>query len=88
MEPTLLPRLIRLGRDRLSERGVRSAEKMVSPLSWFTSMDCAAVAAHMERSFVSDFHTRAGEVSPDELEAAGDLVRTKYATAEWINRLP
>jgi lipoate-protein ligase A len=88
MEPTLLPRLIRVGRDRLSERGVRSAEKVVSPLSWFTSMDCAAVAAHMERSFASDFHTRAGEVSPDELEAARDLVRTKYATAEWINRLP
>jgi len=88
MDPTLLPRLIRLGRDRLSERGVRSAEKVVSPLSWFTSMDCAAVAAHMERSFASDFHTRAGEVSPDELEAARDLARTKYATAEWINRLP
>src|SRR5467141_2296808 len=45
MERTLLPRLIRLGRDRLSERGVRSAEKVVSPLSLFTSLGCAAVAA-------------------------------------------
>jgi hypothetical protein len=42
----------------------------------------------MERSFASDFHSRTGEVSADELEAARDLVRTKYATAEWINRLP
>jgi lipoate-protein ligase A len=88
MEPTLLPRLIRLGRDRLSGRGVRSAEKVVSPLSWFTSMDCAAVATHLARSFASDFHARAGEMAADELEAARDLVRTKYATAGWINRLP
>jgi lipoate-protein ligase A len=83
MEPTLLPR-----RMSLSGRGVRSAEKVVSPLSWFTSMDCAAVATHLARSFASDFHARAGEMAADELEAARDLVRTKYATAGWINRLP
>src|SRR2546427_1910768 len=69
MDPNLVPRLIRVGRDRLSERGVRSAEKSVSPLSWFTSMDCAGVARHMERSFASEFHVRKSEVSADELGA-------------------
>jgi lipoate-protein ligase A len=88
MEPALLPRLIRVGRDRLSDRGVRSAEKVVSPLSWFTSTDCPGVAKHMERSFGSDFHTRKSATTNDELEAASELVRTKYATAGWINRLP
>lgn len=88
MDTGLLPRLIRVGRDRLSERGVRSAEKTVSPLSWFTSMECADVARHMERSFASDFHAHEGEVSSSELESARDLVATKYATAGWINRLP
>lgn len=88
MDPSLLPKLIRMGRDRVSERGVRSADKEVSPLSWFTSMDCAGVASHMAGSFASDFHARGGEVASDELEAAHDLVRTKYATTGWINRLP
>jgi lipoate-protein ligase A len=88
MEPALLPRLIRVGRDRLSDRGVRSAEKVVSPLSWFTSTDCAGVAKHMERSFGTDFHARQGATTNEELEAASELVRTKYATAGWINRLP
>src|SRR5947209_11700022 len=73
MDPNLVPRLIRVGRDRLSERGVRSAEKSVSPLSWFTSMDCAGVARHMERSFASEFHVRKSEVSADELGAAREL---------------
>ena len=88
MDPAVLPRLIRVGRERLSERGVRSADKVVSPLSWFTSLDCAAVATHMETSFASDFRVRGGEVGTDELEAARGLVNTKYATAGWINRLP
>jgi lipoate-protein ligase A len=88
MDPNLVPRLIRVGRDRLSERGVRSAEKPVSPLAWFTSVDCAGVARHMERSFASEFRVHQSEVSEDELELASELESTKYATAGWINRLP
>ncbi len=88
MEAALLPRLIRVGRGRLSERGVRSADKPVSPLSWFTTMECAEVARHMERSFAADFGSRRDSVADEELEAAHALVTTKYATAGWINRLP
>jgi lipoate-protein ligase A len=88
MDAALLPRLIRIGRERLSERGVRSADKAVSPLSEFTSMRCAEVARHMERSFTAEFHARAGELSREELDAALELTKTKYATSDWINRLP
>jgi lipoate---protein ligase len=88
MDPALLPRLIRVGRERLSERGVRSADKAVSPLADFTSMDCAGVARHMERSFTAEFHAHAGEVSREELDAARELAKAKYATSGWINRLP
>src|SRR6266851_1634317 len=88
MDPALLPRLIRIGRERLAERGVRSAEKPVSPLSEFTSMDCAGVAHHMASSFTAEFHALDSEVSREELDAARELVRTKYATSGWVNRLP
>jgi len=88
MAPHLLPRLIRVGRKRLSERGVRSADKAVSPLSEFTSMDCAGVAHHMASSFTAEFHALDSEVSREELDAARELVRTKYATSGWVNRLP
>jgi lipoate-protein ligase A len=88
MAPDLLPTLIRIGRERLSERGVRSADKAVSPLSEFTSMDCAGVAHNMGRSFTAEFHALDSEVSREELDAARELVRTKYATSDWISRLP
>jgi lipoate-protein ligase A len=88
MDVSLVHRLIRVGRERLSERGARSADKEVSPLSWFTELDCAAATRHLEDSFQSTFRTTASTLAADELEAARRLVETKYATAAWINRLP
>src|SRR3989441_2859226 len=88
MDIDLLPRVVRIGRDRLSDRGVRSADKAVSPLSWFTVLSCAEVARHMEQSFSSEFRARMSELTSDELEAARELETTKYASASWVNRLP
>ena len=88
MDVSIVRQLIRVGRDRLSERGVRSAEKEVSPLSWFTSLDCQAVTEHMESSFRATFGARIGELREDEIAEARALVGSKYSTAAWINRLP
>jgi lipoate-protein ligase A len=88
MDVELLPRLIRIGRERVSERGVRSADKPVSPLSWFTSLTCAETTRHLERVFSDEFDARASELSADELKAAGELVAEKYGTPAWVNRLP
>jgi lipoate---protein ligase len=88
MDVSIVRRLIRIGREALSERGARSADKEVSPLSWFTELDSAAVTRHLERSFASTFTAAASALAPDEVSAAEELVRTKYSTAAWIERLP
>jgi lipoate---protein ligase len=88
MDVDLLPRLIRIGRSNISARGVRSAEKSVSPLSWFTDLSAADVARSMSDHFVHEFGAQETRLSADELERAQDLVTTKYATGAWINRLP
>jgi lipoate-protein ligase A len=88
MDVDLLPRLIRVGRASLSERGLRSADKAVSPLSWFTSLSCQETARHLERYFSDEFNSTESEVSAPELSAAGDLVATKYSTPGWVQRLP
>ena len=88
MDVELLPRLIRIGRDRVSERGVRSAEKPVSPLSWFTPLSCEETTRHLERFFAGEFTTRASELSNDEFAAARVMVTEKYGTSAWVNRLP
>jgi len=88
MEAGLLERLVRIGRPKLAAVGVRSANKVVSPLSWFTQRSCAEVAIHLAQSFASRFRSRPGEVKPEEMQAALRLVATKYSTPAWVNRLP
>jgi lipoate-protein ligase A len=88
MDVELLPLLIRLGRERVSERGTRSADKAVSPLSWFTSLSCAETTRHLERFFCEEFSAGTSDLSADERRAAAELVEEKYATPAWVNRLP
>ncbi len=88
MDVELLPRLIRLGRERVSERGVRSADKAVSPLDWFTTLTCVETTNHLERFFLNAFGAVTSELSADELQAAEELVAAKYATPAWVSRLP
>jgi lipoate-protein ligase A len=88
MDVDLVPRLIRIGRSNISERGVRSADKSVSPLSWFTALSCEEVARRMTDHFAHELRAQETHVTPGELEQARHLVTAKYATAAWINRLP
>jgi lipoate---protein ligase len=88
MDADLMRRLIRLGRDRVAERGVRSAEKVVSPLSLFTRLTCDEVAAQMQAFFMSEFQAEENPLTHEEVGEAERLVAAKYATPAWINRLP
>ncbi len=88
MDVDLLPRVIRIGRASISERGVRSAEKAVSPLSWFTDLSCEEVARNLCAYFIREVGGRESSLTPEELEDAHRLVDAKYATPAWINRLP
>ncbi len=88
MDLELLPRLIRIGRASLRERGVRSAEKAVSPLSWFTDLSCAEVSDRLQSHFMREFDAATSSPTQREVARARHLVASKYATPEWINRLP
>ncbi len=88
MDVELLPRLIRIGRPPIGGTGVRSADKSVSPLSWFTSLSCPEVARNLERYFTNEFHAHPSDITPEELDAGEDLVAAKYSRPAWINRLP
>jgi lipoate-protein ligase A len=88
MEAGLLERLIRIGRPAVAEVGVRSANKSVSPLSWFTNRSCAEAARDLAEHFSRQFRTRPSQAQPEELGAALELVATRYSTQAWVNRLP
>ena len=83
-DPSIVPRLIRIGRPAVAARGLRSAEREVSPLARFTSLPLDELVSALMRAAGGPVE----DVSGSELRAARELARTKYATPEWINRLP
>jgi lipoate-protein ligase A len=84
MDVSVVKRLIRIGRGSVSERGIRSAEKEVSPLDWFVSATLDEVVDAIAKSFAGS----ADAATAVELEEARELARSKYATREWLFRLP
>ena len=81
--------VLRTGREKLSDKGIASADRRVSPLRLQTNLPREDVIARL----IDTFADLAGGLGPDELSAeereeAEELVRTKYGTREWTYLLP
>ena len=84
MDPALLFELIRIGRPAVSDRGVRSAPKQVSPLDTLLGLSRRDVVA----ALAAASGATPGRLESSELEAANGLAAAKYGRREWIYRLP
>ena len=80
-----LKRVLRIGREKLKDRGVASAAKEVAPLNWQTSLTREAVAEGLLDAFRMRYGGVLGELSADEVAEAETLVETKYGNAAWTN---
>jgi len=87
MDTTIVPRLIRIGREAVSPRGVRSAERAVSPVERWLSLSRDEVVAALARWFTAHHPAADGALDAGELADARSLSAAKYATEGWIERL-
>ena len=81
--------VLRIGREKLSDKGTTSAQKRVDPLRSQTGLTREAVI----QVLIESFRKRHGGLAPDalrpaELEQAEGLVRDKFATPEWTAIVP
>jgi lipoate---protein ligase len=81
-------RVLRTGRERLSGKGIPSAVKHVDPLRRQTRLPREEVIAAMIAGFRRRYGLTDGGLTPAELQAARELARAKFASAEWTSRLP
>lgn len=88
MEPALVRRVLRIGRPRVSARGLRSAEKDVSPLRWFTDLSQAEVVERLGAAFALDHGAKRVSLRAEDVRAAVELAARKYGLREWTHRLP
>ncbi|MFD7066958.1 biotin/lipoate A/B protein ligase family protein [Streptomyces sp. NPDC059913] len=80
--------VLRIGKEKLSDKGTKSAKKRVDPLRRQTGLAREQVIENMIASFRNRYGLTGGEVTAEEMARAETLVRTKFATDEWIARVP
>ncbi|CAM3445794.1 biotin/lipoate A/B protein ligase family protein [Occultella aeris] len=80
--------VLRIGREKLSDKGTKSANKRVDPMRRQTGMSRAAIIESMKNHFRARYDTVDGLLKPEELARAEQLVTEKFATAQWLERVP
>ncbi|MEV0275932.1 biotin/lipoate A/B protein ligase family protein [Streptomyces sp. NPDC050610] len=80
--------VLRIGKEKLSDKGTKSAKKRVDPLRRQTGLPRETVIDRMIDSFRNRYGLAEGKVSDAELTRAQELARTKFGTEEWTARVP
>lgn len=88
MTPGRLTRILRIGKEKLSDKGITSADRRVGPLRDQTDLDRDVIIEHMTGYFRAQYGLREGAFLPEELDDVRGRVETKFAQKEWIYFLP
>lgn len=80
--------VLRIGREKLSDKGIKSAKKRVDPLRRQTGLAREEIIRVLSDTFRERYQAVDGTLSPAELAAAQSLVEEKFGTDEWLYRVP
>ncbi|WP_018134056.1 lipoate--protein ligase family protein [Acaricomes phytoseiuli] len=88
MDADKLTQVLRIGRKKLSDKGIVSAKKRVDPLRSQTGQSREDIMSTMISTFESRYVTHRAELSAEDIAVADGLIDTKFGTAEWTARVP
>ncbi|ANP71148.1 lipoate--protein ligase family protein [Cryobacterium arcticum] len=88
MDGEKMVQVLRIGREKLSDKGITSAAKRVDPLRSQTGLSRAEIIDRMKQTFTSLYGATPGDITDEEYAKAADLVESKFSTDEWIGRVP
>lgn len=88
IDATKMLQVLRIGREKLSDKGTASAAKRVDPLRSQTQQSRSAIVERFIATFRDHYGLADTDASDDELAAAAALVESKYATEAWAKILP
>jgi len=80
--------VLRIGREKLSDKGTKSANKRVDPMRSQTGMAREDIIDAFIDHFAGLHETRRSDFTAQELARAAELVETKFLTPEWTHRVP
>jgi lipoate-protein ligase A len=88
MDGDKMVEVLRIGREKMSDKGTRSANKRVDPLRSQTGLSRADIIAQLVATFTKLYGSTPSEITAEERAKAEQLVTEKFATDEWLYRVP
>ncbi|WP_022872601.1 lipoate--protein ligase family protein [Nesterenkonia alba] len=80
--------LLRIGREKISDKGIRSAVKRVDPLRRQTGMSREEIMDVFIETFVGQYGATVASLREEELQRAEALAAEKFSSPEWTARVP
>ena len=88
MDGEKMTEVLRIGREKISDKGITSAAKRVDPLRSQTGLSRAEIIEQMKLTFRGLYGATDGDLTDAEYEEAERLVAEKFGTQEWLYRVP
>lgn len=88
MNGEVLNRVLRIGKEKLSDKGITSAAKRVGPLRQQTELPRDVLIDHLIEVFRAEHGLHDGDLRDEEIAEAEELIRTRFDTREWVYFLP
>lgn len=88
IDQDMMLEVLRIGREKLSDKGTASANKRVDPVRSQTGMAREAVIEAFEAYFRGRYRTVESQLRPEEIARAEHLVVEKFANPQWTARVP
>lgn len=88
MNVPLMLEILRIGKEKLSDKGVTSADKRVGPLRQQTHISRAAIIDHLIERFRARFGLAPDDLTRGELAEAEKRIQERFGVREWTHYLP
>jgi lipoate-protein ligase A len=84
----LMSKILRTGKEKISDKGVTSADKRVAPLRDQTELDRDVIIHHLIGHFRARYGLQSSSITAEEMADAERRVEERFATREWTHFLP
>jgi len=88
MDGEKMVQVLRIGREKMSDKGTKSAAKRVDPLRSQTGLERSEIIERMEQTFEKLYGLTESAITPEERAKAEQLVAEKFGTDDWLQRVP
>ncbi|MDR2254756.1 MAG: lipoate--protein ligase family protein [Arthrobacter sp.] len=83
-----MTQVLRIGREKISDKGITSAKKRVDPLKRQTGRSREQILETLAEVFTERYGATAATLDAATLQEARELAASKFETQEWTARVP